>query len=58
VNCCDQCGCVIQQGTEYVCVDLHREVISEDQRGRETVTVLEATVLATLCMDCARLLSS
>ena len=56
---CDQCGGGIPLGTEYVCVNLHREVCSEDTQAkiRTIVTVLEATVLVILCMNCARSMS-
>ena len=56
---CDQCGCGIPVGAEYMCVDLHREVCFEDRdaESRVSVTVLEATALVVFCMGCARSMS-
>lgn len=50
---CNQCNQQIAEGTEYVCLDLHREIWSDPDSVHVTIDVLDAEVLLTLCMECA-----
>ena len=50
---CNQCSQQIAEGTEYISLDLHREVFSSSPNSLQgSINVLNAKVLLTLCMAC------